>query len=69
MKANVAYEVFKALSDEEKGYFMTLVQNDDYNLRIVTPKNKKTKKILISEQEATELLLKTIFSKPQKRNS
>ena len=69
MKANVAYEVFKALSDEEKGYFMTLVQNDDYNLRIVTPKNKKTKKILISEQEASELLLKTIFSKPQKRNS
>lgn len=69
MKANVAYEVFKALSDEEKGYFMTLVQNDDYNLRIVTPKNKKTKKILISEQEATELLLKTVFSKPQKRNS
>lgn len=69
MKANVAYEVFKALSDEEKGYFMTLVQNDEYNLRIVTPKNKKTKKILISEQEATELLLKTIFSKPQKRNS
>lgn len=69
MKANVAYEVFKALSDEEKGYFMTLVQNDDYNLRIVTPKNKKTKKILISEQEATELLLKTVFSKPHKRNS
>ena len=69
MKANVAYEVFKALSDEEKGYFMTLVQNDEYNLRIVTPKNKKTKKILISEQEATELLLKTVFSKPQKRNS
>ncbi len=69
MKANVVYEVFKALSDEEKGYFMTLVQNDDYNLRIVTPKNKKTKKILISEQEATELLLKTIFSKPQKCNS
>ena len=69
MKANVVYEVFKALSDEEKGYFMTLVQNDDYNLRIVTPKNKKTKKILISKQEATELLLKTIFSKPQKCNS
>lgn len=69
MKANVAYEVFKALSDEEKGYFMTLVQNDEYNLRIVTPKNKKTKKILISEQEATELLLKTVFSKPHKRNS
>ena len=43
MKANVAYEVFKALSDEEKGCFMTLVQNDEYNLRIVTPKNKKTK--------------------------
>lgn len=69
MKANVAYEVFKALSDEEKGYFMTLVQNDEYNLRIVTPKNKKTKKVLISEQEAIELLLKTVFSKPQKRNS
>ena len=69
MKASVAYEVFKALSDEEKGYFMTLVQNDEYNLRIVTPKNKKTKKILISEQEATELLLKTVFSKPHKRNS
>ncbi len=69
MKANVAYEVFKALSDEEKGHFMTLVQNDEYNMRIVTPKNKKTKKVLISEQEAIELLLKTIFSKPQKRNS
>jgi hypothetical protein len=69
MKANVAYEVFKALSDEEKGYFMTLVQNDEYNLRIVTPKNKKAKKVLISEQEAIELLLKTIFSKPQKCNS
>ena len=69
MKANVAYEVFKALSDEEKGYFMTLVQNDEYNLRIVTPKNKKTKRVLISEQEAIELLLKTVFSKPQKRNS
>lgn len=69
MKANVAYEVFKALSDEEKGYFMTLVQNDEYNLRIVTQKNKKTKKVLISEQEAIELLLKTIFSKPQKCNS
>lgn len=69
MKANVAYEVFKALSDEEKGYFMTLVQNDEYNLRIVTPKNKKAKKVLISEQEAIELLLKTIFSEPQKCNS
>jgi hypothetical protein len=69
MKANVAYEVFKALSDEEKGYFMTLVQNDEYNLRIVTPKNKKTKRVLISKQEAIELLLKTVFSKPQKRNS
>ena len=69
MKANVAYEVFKALSDEEKGYFMTLVQNDEYNLRIVTPKNKKTKKVLISKQEAIELLLKTVFSKPQKHNS
>lgn len=69
MKANVAYEVFKALSDEEKGYFMTLVQNDEYNLRIVTPKNKKIKRVLISEQEAIELLLKTVFSKPQKQKS
>ena len=69
MKANVAYEVFKALSDEEKGHFMTLVQNDEYNPRIVTPKNKKAKKVLISKQEAIELLLKTVFSKPQKRNS
>ncbi len=65
MKANVAYEVFKALSDEEKGFFMTLVQNDEYNLRIVTPKNKKAKKVLISKQEAIELLLKTVFSKRQ----
>ena len=69
MKANVAYEVFKALSDEEKGYFMTLVQNDEYNLRIVTQKNKKTKKVLISKQEAIELLIKTVFSKPKNRNS
>jgi len=69
MKANVAYEVFKVLSDEEKGYFMTLVQNDEYNLRIATPKNKKVKKVLISKQEAIELLIKTVFSKPKTRNS
>ena len=69
MKANVAYEVFKALSDEEKGHFMALVQNDEFNLRIVVSKNKKTKKVLISKQEAIELLIKTVFSKPKNRNS
>lgn len=69
MKAKTAYEVFKALSDEEKGCFMTLVQNDEFNLRIVVSKNKKTKKVLISKQEAIERLIKTVFSKPQKHNS
>ena len=69
MKANVAYEVFKALSDEEKGYFMTLVQNDEFNLRTIVQKEKRTKKVLITKQEAIDLLLKTVFSKPQKHNS
>ena len=67
MKANVAYEVFKALSDEEKGYFMTLVQNDEFNKKTI--KRKRTKKVLITEQEAIDYLLKNVFSKPQKHNS
>lgn len=69
MKANVAYEVFKVLSDEEKGYFMTLVQNDEFNLRTIAQKEKRTKKVLITKQEAIDLLLKTVFSKPKNRNS
>lgn len=69
MKAKTAYEVFKALSDEEKGYFMTLVQNDEFNLRTIVQKEKRIKKVLITKQEAIDLLLKTVFSKPQKHNS
>lgn len=64
MKANVAYEVFKALSDEEKGHFMALVQNDEFNKKTI--KRKRTKKVLITEQEAIDYLLKNVFSKPQK---
>lgn len=67
MKANVAYEVFKALSDEEKGHFMALVQNDEFNKKTI--KRKRTKKVLITEQEAIDYLLKNVFSKPHKRNS
>lgn len=67
MKANVAYEVFKALSDEEKGHFMALVQNDEFNKKTI--KRKRTKKVLITEQEAIDYLLKNVFSKPQKHNS
>ena len=69
MKANVAYEVFKVLSDEEKGHFMSLVKNDEFNLRTIVQKEKRTKKVLITKQEALDLLLKTVFSKPQKHNS
>jgi len=69
MKANVVYEVFKALSEEEKGHFMTLVQNDEFNLKTIVKKERRTKKVLITKQEAIDLLLKTVFSKPQKHNS
>ncbi len=64
MKANVAYEVFKALSDEEKGNFMTLVQNDEFNKKTIVSKRKRTKKVLITEKEAIDYLLKNVFSKP-----
>lgn len=66
MKANVAYEVFKALSDEEKGHFMALVQNDEFNKKTIVSKRKRTKKVLITKQEAIDYLLKNVFSKPQK---
>lgn len=66
MKANVVYEVFKVLSDEEKGHFMALVQNDEFNKKTIVSKRKRTKKVLITEQEAIDYLLKNVFSKPQK---
>ena len=69
MKASVAYEVFKALSDQEKGYFMTLVQNDEFNLKTILKKERRTKKVLITKQEAINHLLKTVFSKSHKLNS
>jgi len=69
MKANVAYEVFKALSEEEKGHFMTLVQNDEFNLKTIVKKERRTKKVLITKQEAINHLLKTVFSKPKNHNS
>jgi len=69
MKASVVYEVYKALSDEEKGNFMTLVQNDEFNKKTDTRKRKRTKKVLITEKEAIDYLLKNVFSKPQKHNS
>ena len=67
MKANVVYEVYKALSDVEKGHFMALVQNDEFNKKTITSKRKRTKKVLITEKEAIDYLLKNVFSKPQKQ--
>lgn len=63
MKANVAYEVFKALSDEEKGHFMTLVKNDEFNLRTIVKNTKNIKEKVLTENEAIDYLLKNIFTK------
>lgn len=63
MKANVAYEVFKALSDEEKGHFMTLIKNDEFNLRTIVKNTKNIKEKVLTENEAIDYLLKNIFTK------
>lgn len=63
MKANVAYEVFKALSDEEKGHFMTLAKNDEFNLRTIVKNTKNIKEKVLTEHEAINYLLKNIFTK------
>lgn len=63
MKANVAYEVFKALSNEEKGHFMALVQNDEFNLKKIIKNTRNIKEKVITEHEAIDYLLKNIFTK------
>ena len=48
------------------------LQNRGWELSLsgtVVQKEKRTKKVLITKQEAIDLLLKTVFSKPQKHNS
>lgn len=69
MTANVVYEVFKALSEQEKGHFMTLVQNDGFNSSTPSKKRKRTKKVLITEQDAMKYLLTSVFTKSKTHNS
>lgn len=63
MQANVVYEVYKCLSPEEKDNFLALVTNENKNCE--KPSIKKTKKIVLTQQEAREYLIKSIFSKPK----
>jgi hypothetical protein len=64
MTANTAYEVFLALSPEEKEKFMVLVKGQE-----VKPKydfrKKKSKKVIFTKEDAIEYLLATVF-KPKK---
>lgn len=69
MTANVVYEVFKALSEQEKGHFMALVQNDEFNSSKPPKKRKRTKKVLLTEQDAMKYLLTSVFTKSKKNNS
>lgn len=60
MNANTVYEVFLALSPEEKEKFIVLVKGQEvkpsYDLR-----KKKSKKATFTKQDAIEYLLATVF--------
>ena len=60
MNANTVYEVFLALSPEEKEKFIVLVKGQEvkpsYDLR-----KKKSKKTTFTKQDAIEYLLATVF--------
>ena len=60
MNANTVYEVFLALSPEEKEKFTVLVKGQEvkpsYDLR-----KKKSKKATFTKQDAIEYLLATVF--------
>lgn len=62
MTANVVYEVYKALSPEEKGSFIAMLQHEEILKQKSTKENKKSK-APISNQEARDYLLKNVFSK------
>ena len=70
MTASVVYEVFKALSFEEQGNFMALLQQkekpnqDDIKL----PSRIRKKQKPITNKEAIDLLLNTVFTKPSSQN-
>jgi hypothetical protein len=69
MTANVVYEVFKALSPEEKVNFLTLVQNENNNSKKEKQGTEiKTKKILLTEKEARDYIFYSVFSKPKTQN-
>lgn len=64
MTANVVYEVYKALSPEEKGSFIAMLQHEEIlKQKIITKKENKKSKAPISNQEARDYLLKNVFSK------
>ena len=60
MNANTVYEVFLALSPEEKEKFIVLVKGQE-----VKPKydfiKKKSKKVKFTKEDAIEYLLATVF--------
>ena len=67
MTANTVYDVFLALPSEEREKLIVLV-NQEKKKNSFDLRNKKTKPISITRQEAIDYLLATVF-KPKKTTS
>ena len=64
MKFTIAYEVFLALSEEEKRKFLLHI-NEHFDLPKKS-KRKKTKIEVLKKEDAINYLIKNIFSKKSK---
>ena len=60
MTANTVYDVFQALSPEEKEKFIVLVKGQEEKPKYDFTK-KKSKKVKFTKEDAIEYLLATVF--------
>ncbi|MEO5777713.1 MAG: hypothetical protein ABIQ27_12475 [Flavobacterium sp.] len=65
MNANTVYEVFLALTPDEKEKFIALI-NEQKLKASLNIKKKKSKRAVFTKQDAIEYLLATVF-KPKNR--